>query len=298
MIHAYYADHHDVPLPKGHRFPMHKYRKLRLALLAEGLLDQAHLHPGPLIEREDLLRAHTAEYVDAVWGASLGPKAQRALGLPLGPELVMRARSSAGGTLAATKRALDAGFCGNLSGGTHHAFAGHGEGFCVFNDLAIAALWMLASGLANRVAIVDFDVHQGNGTASIVGGHPKVYSLSIHCEANYPFVKVPGTHDVSLAAGTGDAEFLQAMVEALEQVWQWGPDVVLYQAGVDTLAEDRLGRFAMTHQGVMERDRYLLTGCQRRNIPVVMTLGGGYAEPIDASILATLGAYRVAATLF
>lgn len=291
---VFYSDHHGVPLPEGHRFPMGKYRALREALLAEGVLASHELTPAPLAEQAELLHAHDPAWVQAVLSGAVPAPAMRRVGFPWSPELVRRSRASVGGTLAAARQALDDGLSGNLAGGTHHAGRDHGEGFCLFNDLAVTALVLLAEGRVSRVAVVDLDVHQGNGTAAILGQHPQVHTLSVHGEHNFPFRKVPGHVDVGLPDGTGDAPYLAALDAVLPGVFDFGPDLVLYLAGVDPLAEDRLGRLSLTAAGLRERDRRVLAACHAHGVPVALTLGGGYAQPIEASVQAHVGTWRAA----
>lgn len=294
---VFYSDSYTVPLPPGHRFPMEKYRMLRDALIAGGVMTPEELHEAAPVDRETLLLAHTAEYIDSFCGGALDPKAVRKIGLPWSPEFVRRSLASVGGTLAAARAALREGIAGNLAGGTHHAFPDHGEGFCVFNDIAVAALTLLAEGSVNRVAVVDLDVHQGNGTAAILGAEARVFTLSLHGGNNYPFHKVPSTLDVPIADGTGDDDYLMLLADPLSAAFDFDPDIVFYQAGVDPLATDTLGRLAMTHRGLAERDRRVLSAARERGTPIVLTLGGGYARPITETVLAHVGTYRVAKEL-
>jgi acetoin utilization deacetylase AcuC-like enzyme len=259
----YYSDTYTVDLPPEHRFPMEKYRLLRDTLLAEHVVDPSELYESPPATRDQLVLAHTADYVDAFTDGSVDPLIVRRIGIPWSPEFARRSYASVGGTIAASRAALRDGIAGNLAGGTHHAMRDRGEGYCVFNDIATAALLLLADGAVRRVAVVDLDVHQGNGTADILGNDPRVFTLSLHGEKNFPFTKVSSTLDIGLADGTGDDEYLAALAPALERVRAFEPDIVFYQAGVDPLECDRLGRLSLTHDGLMERDRRVLSafGC-------------------------------------
>jgi acetoin utilization deacetylase AcuC-like enzyme len=286
------------PLPPGHRFPSRKYDQLRRRIVAEGVLAEAELIEAELATRGDLLRAHTAEYVDAILDGGIDDKRMRRIGLPWSPELVARARASVGAQLAAAHAALADGISGALSGGTHHARADEGAGYCVFNDIAVTARALLDEGAVARIAVVDLDVHQGDGTAAILGDEPRAYLLSMHGANNFPFRKVPSTVDIELPDGTGDAEYLAALAAALPPLFAFAPDLVFYQAGVDPLAEDKLGRLALTLDGLMARDRLVLEGCRAHRVPVTLSLGGGYAVPIERSVDAYLNTWRAVRAVF
>jgi acetoin utilization deacetylase AcuC-like enzyme len=275
---------------------MGKYARLRQRLVDEAVVPAAWLAPAPLATRADLVRAHAPAYVDAVLAGTLDERAVRKLGLPWSPALVTRSLASVGGTLAAARAALVDGLAGNLAGGTHHAHRDFGSGFCVWNDLAVTAATLLAEGAARRVLVFDCDVHQGDGTAAIFADEPRVFTYSIHGARNFPFVKPAGDCDVELTDGAGDAEVLPLIAASLADLARrFTPDLVLYQAGVDALAADKLGRLGMSHAGLAERDRLVLTHFRDRGVPVVLTLGGGYAEPIELTIDAHLATYRAAA---
>jgi acetoin utilization deacetylase AcuC-like enzyme len=294
---VFYSDHHTVELPAGHRFPMGKYRALRELLLAEGVLRAADLAPAPLATRADLERVHDPAYVAAILAGTIDAKAQRRIGLPWSPALVARSSASAGGTLAAARAALVDGLAANLAGGTHHAHRDHGAGFCVWNDLAVTAGALLAEGAVARVLVFDVDVHQGDGTAAIFAGDDRVQTFSLHGARNFPFEKQASDLDVPLADGAGDDDVLAAVERGLAHFAAPAPDLVLYQGGVDALASDSLGRLRMTHAGLAERDRRVLGHFRARSIPVVLTLGGGYAKPISDTIEAHANTYRVATAL-
>ena len=295
---VFYSDRYTVPLPEGHRFPMEKYRLVRQALLREGVLGEGELFEPPLATREMLTLAHTPAYFDAVCDGSVAPAVMRRIGFPWSPMLVARSLASVGGAYAAACAALAEGVSGNLAGGTHHAMADGGEGYCVFNDIAAVLLYLLKHGAVRRAAVVDLDVHQGNGNSAILGERPDVFIFSMHGAKNYPFRKVPSTLDIDLPDGTGDAEYLSLLEEALPKVFAFRPDLVFYQAGVDPLREDRLGRLALTHAGLAERDRRVLAACRRQGVPVVLALGGGYAQPIEHTVDAHINTYKVAREVF
>ena len=289
---VWYSDPYAVPLPEGHRFPMGKYRRVRELLLERGVLNDGQLELSHPIERESLLRVHSADYVRACFDGSLDEAALRRVGFPWSNELLQRSLASAGGTLSAARWALEHGVAGNLAGGTHHAHADFGSGYCVFNDLAVASATLLDERLVERVLIVDLDVHQGDGTAAIFKSEPRVFTFSMHGAKNFPFRKQVSTRDVELPDGCDDVHYLSLLDEHLAEVFESSaPSLVLYQAGVDALKEDALGRLHLTHAGLRERDRRVFDLCWSRAVPVVVTLGGGYAKPIEASVEASVGTY-------
>lgn len=295
---VFYSDHYEVPLPDGHKFPMEKYRLVREQLLSENILESSELFEPELPARETILLAHSAEYFDAFGSGTIDPKIIRRIGLPWSRELFLRSLASVGGAIGAARSALDTGIGGNLAGGTHHAFRDHGEGFCVFNDFAVVILNHIKCGLIHRAAIVDLDVHQGNGNSAILGANPDVFIFSMHGAKNYPFTKVASTVDVPLADNTNDEEYLTLLKKNLPAIFEFRPDIILYQAGVDPLKEDSLGRLALTKDGLMERDRCVLSECKSRGIPVSLGLGGGYSKPVTHSVDAYCGTYRVVKELF
>jgi acetoin utilization deacetylase AcuC-like enzyme len=274
---------------------MGKYRMLREALLSSGVLQAGELVAAEQVEVEALLRVHTRRWVHAVLEARLTEAEERRLGFPWSAELVARSRASVGGTCAAAERALVEGFGGNLAGGTHHAFADHGEGYCVFNDIAVSIRVLQAERSIRRALVVDLDVHQGNGTAAVFAGDDDVFTFSMHGEHNFPFRKQRSSLDVGLPDGAGDDVYLDVLARHLPRVLEASrPDIVYYQAGVDPLAQDTLGRLSLTHAGLEERDVFVLEAARRSGIPVVVTLGGGYARPLEESVRAHIGTYRAA----
>ncbi|MFN3345017.1 MAG: histone deacetylase, partial [Chloroherpetonaceae bacterium] len=230
---VFYSDHYTIPLPDGHRFPMEKYRLIRLALLQHGVVRDSDLSEPPMPSPETLMMAHTREYVEAVLNGTLSDFQIRKIGFPYSAALVKRSLATVGGALAAAEEALRNGVSGNLAGGTHHAFADSGEGYCVFNDLAVVTAYLRHTQKVQRVAIIDLDVHQGNGNSAILGGRDDVFIFSMHGAKNYPFRKVPSTIDLDLPDGTSDKEFLSLLKDYLPKVFAFKPDIVLYQAGVD-----------------------------------------------------------------
>ncbi len=297
-MNVFYADHHEVMLPDGHRFPMSKYRLLR-----EQLLNNQILHPeeliasGPILE-EIVARTHDPGYVKRFLHGQLTRSEMKQVGLPWSNTLVNRVKASTAGTLNAARSALKDGIAGNLAGGTHHAMYDHGEGFCVFNDIAVAANELIHTHMVEKIAVVDLDVHQGNGTAALFHHEPRVFTLSIHGKHNYPFKKVPGDCDYALEDECDDTTYINTLREALDIVLEQRPDIIFYQAGVDAFKEDRLGRLALTMQGLRQRDMLVLSSCERRNIPIVLTLGGGYCSPIKHTVDAYQQTYHIAKEIF
>jgi acetoin utilization deacetylase AcuC-like enzyme len=284
MPRLYYCDHHSIPLPPGHKFPIEKYAMTRALLEGDGVY---RCEPAPLADPAALERAHDPAYVRAILDGSVDPRIMRRIGFPWSEALVRRTLASVGGTLAATEDALATGFGGNLAGGTHHAFYAEGAGFCVFNDLAIA---IRTHG--RRAAVLDLDVHQGDGTAAIFAGDPNVLTVSVHGANNFPFRKQQSGIDVALADGTGDAEYLARVAEVLPAVAEFRPQILFYQSGVDGLAGDRLGRLALTHAGLIERDRLVCEFVARLGVPLVVTLGGGYSRCVEDTALAHANTFR------
>ncbi|MBJ6108121.1 histone deacetylase [Hymenobacter sp. BT523] len=293
------SDHYTLELPAGHRFPIAKYALIREQLLWQGIAAPADFYEPGLCAEEDVLRMHTAEYWHKVRDLQLSPAEVRRLGLPQSPQLVRRSLSSSAGTLQSALHALRDGVGLNLAGGTHHAFADRGEGFCVLNDQAIAAAHLLAHGLAKQILIVDLDVHQGDGTAAIFQHEPRVFTFSMHAGANYPLRKERSDLDVALELGTDDAGYLQLLTTTLPPlVEQVRPDFIFYQAGVDVLATDKLGKLALTPAGCRQRDEFVLGLCHARRLPVAVSMGGGYSERLADIVDAHCNTFRVAFELW
>ena len=276
----FYADHFVLPLPAGHRFPMQKYGRLR-ERVAAGLVPPHELRVPEAATDEQLGRVHTADYIHRVANGLLSEGEVRRIGFPWSPQMVERSRRSAGATIEASRAAFSSGVAVNLAGGTHHAFADRGEGFCIFNDVAVAVRAMQAEGRAMRCAVIDCDVHQGNGTASIFRDDEDVFTFSVHGASNFPFEKEASDLDLALPDRAGDAEFLDAVRTGLEAALAHEPDLVFYLAGADPWEGDRLGRLAVTRDGLAERDRLVLEGCAAAGVPVALVMSGGYAADVD-----------------
>ena len=284
-------------LPEGHRFPVAKYAMLRDRVVAEGIVAPEDVRDPAAATDDDLRLVHTADYVSRFNEGLLDDAEIRRLGFPWSIGLVQRSRRAVGGTLESSRHALTHGVAMNLAGGTHHAFADHGEGFCVYNDVAIAIRSLQRDGLIARAAVVDLDVHQGNGTHAIFENDPSVYTFSMHGGKNYPFHKVPGTLDIELADRTTDDAYLEALTSALPRVLaDASPDIVFYIAGADPHEGDALGRLSLTFDGLIERDRYVLSQCREVGIPVAIVIGGGYGRRIEDSVQVHVGTARVAAS--
>ncbi len=269
----------------NHSYPMDKYHLIPERLLAERVLSPDEISEPEPIALDDILRVHTPEYVRAFTNGTLERKALLRLGLPWSQELVQRAFAVIGGTLGAARAALRDGVGVNLAGGTHHAFAAHGEGYCIFNDLVIVLRRLRQDGCAQRFLIIDLDVHQGNGTAALCRTDPDTFTFSMHAQNNYPGQKEKSSWDIALPDGTTDAQYLHALSKALPQLLdQTTPDMMLYQAGVDVLGGDRFGKLALSMAGVGERDRLVAASARRAGIPLVVTLGGGYARDINTIV--------------
>lgn len=282
---AFYCDHFVLPLPEGHRFPMSKYRLLRERVLAEGLIDPVDLLVPAPATLEELLRVHDPVYVERVLAGNLERAELRRIGFPWSPAMVERSRRSAGGTLGACREALATGCAVNLAGGTHHSFRDRGEGYCVFNDAAIAARAMQAEARVRRVLVIDCDVHQGNGTAALFRGDPTVFTFSIHGRRNFPFQKERSDLDVELEDGTGDAAYLAALEDALDTaVPAAGAQLAIYVSGADPHEGDRLGRLALTQDGLRRRDRFVFERCRAAGLPVAVVMAGGYGREIQDTV--------------
>ena len=270
-----------------HSYPMDKYRLIPERLLAEGILTPEEIVEPQPIALGDILRVHTPEYVHAFLNGRLERKALLRLGLPWSRQLVQRAFAVIGGTLGAARAALREGLGANLAGGTHHAFADHGEGYCIFNDLVIVLRRLRAEGRIGRALVLDLDVHQGNGTAALCQTDPETFTFSMHAANNYPAHKEHSSWDIALPDGTTDEQYLGRLEESLPVLLERArPDLILYQAGVDVLRGDRFGKLALSLAGVGERDRRTCAFARRAGIPLVVTLGGGYARDIRRIVTA------------
>jgi acetoin utilization deacetylase AcuC-like enzyme len=295
MPRIFFTHQYAITLPEGHKFPALKYGLLHERLRADGnfLFEEA---PVPTPEVIEL--AHEPDYVRSFIAGALPPSTMRRIGLPWSDLLVKRALASVGGTICAAQDALALGWGATLGGGTHHALRAQGAGFCVFNDIAVAIRYLRSSGRIRRAAVIDLDVHQGDGTAEIFRDDPQVFTLSIHCNSNFPFRKQQSTLDLALPDGVQDEEYLRRMNEVLPRVLDWGPEIVFYQSGVDGLATDAFGRLSLTHDGLMARDRLVMKSVRGAGIPLVVTSGGGYSRPIELSAEAHANTYRTAWQVF
>lgn len=276
---------------------MAKYALLREGVLAHGYVRREHLHDPMRVEVEDLLRVHTSPYVQQVTDGTLPPAEQRRIGLPWSASFVERAWRVVRGTIEASEAALTHGVAMNLAGGTHHAFPDRGEGFCTFNDVAVAIRRLQALGLIRRAVVIDLDVHQGNGTHACFAADDSVFTFSMHGAKNFPFHKVPGTLDVELADGTGDAAYLELLDEHLPRVLRAArADLVVYLAGADPHEGDRLGRLKLSFNGLRRRDTMVLQACREIGLPVCITIAGGYGREVRETVAVHLGTVGVAAT--
>ena len=294
-LHCWTSARYAITLPTNHRFPIAKYALLRDAVIASGLVPPTHMHEPDRAPIDSLRLVHTERYIEAVRSGTLSEAEQRRIGLPWSESLVERSCRAVGGTCEAATAALDRGVTMNLAGGTHHAFPDHGEGFCVFNDVAVAIRTLQRHGRIRRAVVIDLDVHQGNGTHAIFTGDPSVFTFSMHGGRNYPFHKVAGSLDVELADGTGDDAYLTALAETLPGILSASaPDLAIYLAGADSHEGDRLGRLCLTFEGLARRDVMVLDACREVGIPVVITIAGGYGRNIEDSVRVHLNTVRIA----
>lgn len=286
-------------LPEGHRFPMEKYDLLPAQLLYDGTVSKSNFfEPEPLLDTQ-ILRTHTASYWEKLKTGSLSRHEIRALGFPFHESLVERGRHISGGTLACARFALNQGVALNIAGGTHHAFAERGEGFCMFNDFAIAATELLHEQIVKQIMIVDLDVHQGNGTAKIFENEPRVFTFSMHGEHNYPLKKERSDLDIGVPDGITDKPYLEKLEHTLpDLIAQVKPDLVFYLSGVDVLATDKLGRLGLTLAGCRTRDEFVFDLCQKNNIPVAVSMGGGYSTKIKDIVEAHANTFRAAKEIY
>ncbi|MCC6616358.1 MAG: histone deacetylase [Anaerolineae bacterium] len=296
---AFYSDTFVLPLPPDHRFPMRKYSLLREKILAQGILPADTLCIPEAASEVQILRVHTQDYWRRLQVGALTAQEQRRIGFPWSPQMVERTRRSSGGTIAACGAALDQGIAFNLAGGTHHAHNEFGAGFCVTNDSAIAVRAMQAERRVQRVVIIDCDVHQGDGTARIFADDASVFTFSIHGEKNFPFHKARSSLDIELRDQTGDDEYLALVEEGVNRaIAQAGADLAIYLAGADPYAGDRLGRMAISMDGLARRDRIVLEACRTAGLPVAVTMAGGYARDVDDIATIHAQTVRIAASMF
>ncbi|AMR33318.1 deacetylase [Mucilaginibacter sp. PAMC 26640] len=287
------------PLPEGHRFPMLKYELIPAQLLHEGVIEPENLFSPAELDEETILFTHEKAYWEQLRDLTLPAKDQRRTGFPLSAKLVEREIRIAKGTIDGCHYAFDHGIAFNVAGGTHHAGSNWGEGFCLLNDQAIAANYLLNRNLSNSILIIDLDVHQGNGTAQIFEKDPRVFTFSMHGEKNFPFRKEHSDLDLPLDDGIGDEAYLGLLKNTLPNLFATHvPDFVFYLAGVDVLASDKLGKLSLSKQGCKERDRFVLEQCKLRNLPVQVSMGGGYSPGIKDIVEAHCNTYRVANDLF
>lgn len=299
MIPLFYSDHHSIELPENHRFPMEKYFLLKKQIeKAPWAQEQFEFFPTAPCAWEDVLLAHDELYLQKLTTGEMPKLEKKSIGFPLTDRLITRSRSSVDGFLRACDFAYQTGFSANLSGGTHHAHRDRGEGFCVFNDFAIAALKLLKQKRAKRILILDLDVHQGDGNSSILGSTPEVYTVSFHGKHNYPYHKVPSSLDIEFEDGTRDEEYLECLERTLIHLEQQSFDILLYQAGVDVLETDKLGKLSLTQQGLKERDHMVFSWAKSLELPVAMGLGGGYSKPLSSTVESHLKTFETALKIF
>ena len=281
----FYADHFVLPLPEGHRFPMAKYQLLRQRVIESGLVEPERLKVPQPVTQAELSLVHHEHYLDKVFNGSLSEREIRRIGFPWSPEMVERSQRSVGATIAACRSALKEGIAANLAGGTHHAYPDHGEGYCVYNDVAVAARVMQGEGLVNKVLILDCDVHQGNGTAAIFQGDDSVFTFSIHGSKNFPFHKEASDLDIALPDGTEDEAYLAALEGGLGlALEQTEAQLAIYVSGADPFSGDRLGRLALSKAGLKRRDQMVLESCHQARLPVAITMAGGYAREVTDTV--------------
>ncbi|MGQ3054372.1 MAG: histone deacetylase family protein [Roseateles sp.] len=296
---AFHSDAHSLMLPPGHRFPQSKYRLLREHFEREP--GRIRMQAAPAATEGELALAHTPDYVDAVLLGRLSEAQQREIGFPWSPSMAARSRHSVGASIAAARAALHEGVAANMAGGTHHAYADKGAGYCVFNDVAVAARLMQAEWARThrsllRVLVIDLDVHQGNGTASIFRDDDTVFTFSMHGARNFPFRKEASDLDVDLPDGCGDAEYLSALDTALDEVWRRiDPGLAFYLAGADPHEGDRLGRLKLSYDGLAERDCRVLDGLRERRIPAALSMAGGYGRDLATTVAVQVGTLNLAA---
>ena len=294
MLALWSSAKYTFPLPVGHRFPVAKYGMIRDQLLLSGLVRPTQIGDASAATDEMLLRVHDREYIESFRSGAIASAAVRRMGFPWSTDLVERSLRALGGTLAAARHALAHGVAMNLAGGTHHSFPSYGEGFCVFNDVAVATRTLQAEGLIKRVAVIDLDVHQGNGTHANFSGDSSAFTFSMHGGRNYPFRKVPGSLDIDLDDGTRDTEYLSILAAALPRVIREArADLVFYLAGADPHENDKLGRLSLTFDGLRRRDMMVMEACRDVGLPVAVTIAGGYGRDIADTVRVHVGTAEV-----
>ncbi|MEL6842707.1 MAG: histone deacetylase [Bacteroidota bacterium] len=294
-----YSPIYKYQLPDGHRFPMEKYELIPEQLLYEGTITEDNLFHPPALDDETILLTHDAEYWRRLQQLELTRKEIRKIGFPLSENLVRRGTHIANGTILCAKYAQQFGVAMNVAGGTHHSFTDHGEGFCLLNDIAIASNYFLREGLASKILVVDLDVHQGNGTAKIFENEDRVFTFSMHGAKNYPLRKEQSDLDIGLPDKTTDEPYLKQLRETLPRlIDQVEPDLIFYLSGVDVLATDKLGRLSMSMEGCKERDRFVFEQCRKNEIPVAVSMGGGYSVRVAHIVEAHANTFRVAQELY
>ena len=295
LLKTFYSDTFPIPLPSDHRFPIDKYRLLRELIIADGLIPQNDLSIPEPASDADILLAHDKDYLEMIKSGLLSENEIRRLGFPWSPELVERSRRSVGGTIAACRAAIYDGIAFNLAGGTHHAHPGFGSGYCLLNDCAIAARVVQREGLAQKIIILDCDVHQGDGTAAIFSNDQSVFTFSIHGARNFPFHKQTSDLDLELEDAATDQEYLKTLEFGLDKISsRFNPDLAIYLAGADLYYGDRLGRLALTKEGIIARDKTIFQYSQRLGLPTAVVLAGGYASKISDSVEIHLNTVRFA----
>ncbi len=299
MMKVAFHPSYSYPLPKGHRFPMEKYELLPQQLLYEGTCIAENFFEPKMPSKEDILAVHTEEYFESLLNLTIDKRAARKIGFPLSKELVKRELRIAQGTIEGCEFALKYGVDMNIAGGTHHAYTDRGEGFCMLNDQAIGAKYLQKIGFAEKILIIDLDVHQGNGTAEIFQNDNSVFTFSMHGAGNYPFKKEKSDLDIPVPDGSGDEVYIQKLKETLPKlIEKQNPDFIFYLSGVDILETDKLGRLNCTVEGCKERDRFVLQRCKDLNIPVQVSMGGGYSPEIKTIIEAHANTFRVAQEVY
>jgi len=299
MLKIAYHEIYNHPLPANHRFPMGKYDLLPQQLLHEGTCTKENFFEPEIPNNKYFYSVHTPEYFFDLLNITLSKKEERKIGFPLSEQLIAREMIIADGTMKASEFALEYGIAMNIAGGTHHAFSNSGEGFCMLNDQAIGARYLQQKGLANKILIVDLDVHQGNGTAKIFQNDTSVFTFSMHGKANYPFHKEKSDLDIPLESGTSDTEYLSILKNTLPKlISNEKPDFIFYQSGVDILESDKLGKLSLSIQGCKARDRFILQTCFDKKIPVMCSMGGGYSKDINIIVNAHANTFRLAQEIF